>query len=120
MTRGSDPFRRARRWFWGLVLVAVLAMGALYAALGAQPGPGTGLAVGASTLLLLAAGAQATRIMLTLDRARKSAMTDPESPALPRRPAPAAGTVARLPAGTMADRLLGRRAQATGERPPTR
>ena len=54
--------RRARRWFWIMVVVAVLAMGALYAALNAPRGPGAGLAVLASGLVLASSLVQANRI----------------------------------------------------------
>ena len=119
MSSATDPSRRARRWFWALLLIAVLAMGALYAALGAASAAVTGLVVAASSLVLLAATAQATRILLALDRARRSAGTEPAPPVLPGRGA-AAGAVERPRAGTMADRLLGRRAQRAGETPPAR
>ncbi|MGW2519606.1 hypothetical protein ACWC09_21830 [Streptomyces sp. NPDC001617] len=41
--------RRARRWFWALPTIAVLAMGALQG-LRADPGPGTSLLVAVSAL----------------------------------------------------------------------
>ncbi|WP_328690317.1 hypothetical protein OHA74_14220 [Streptomyces phaeochromogenes] len=58
--------RRARRWFWTLLTVAVLAMGALYQGLRATPGAGTGLLVAISALVLVASAVQAARILTTL------------------------------------------------------
>lgn len=108
----ADPFRRARRWFWALLLTAVLAMGALYAALGGRPGPATGLAVAASSVVLLAATVQAARIMLAVERVRRSAMaTRPTDGA-----ATAPGPDRRSSAGGLADRVLGRRAGSAAER----
>ncbi|WP_328690380.1 hypothetical protein OHA74_14540 [Streptomyces phaeochromogenes] len=60
-----DP-RRARRWFWTLLTLAVLAMGALYQGLRAAPGPGTGLLVAGSALALVASTVQAARILTAL------------------------------------------------------
>lgn len=62
---------RARRCFWALLALAVLAMAALYTALGAPPSPATGLGVAGASLLLLAATTQAARIWLALEVARK-------------------------------------------------
>ena len=58
--------RRARRWFWTLLATAVLAMGALYQGLRATPGPGTGLLVAISALVLLGSTVQAARILTAL------------------------------------------------------
>ncbi|MDH6522309.1 hypothetical protein [Streptomyces sp. SAI-090] len=58
--------RRARRWFWTLTTVAVLAMGGLYRALGQTPSPGTGALVAVSSLILLASLVQAARILTAL------------------------------------------------------
>ena len=58
--------RHARRWFWTLLTVAVLAMGALYQGLRATPGPGTGLLVAISALVLVASTVQAARILTAL------------------------------------------------------
>lgn len=46
--------RRVRRWFWAMFAVAVLAMGAVYWAVGAQAGPLAALVllVGGSVLVL--------------------------------------------------------------------
>lgn len=62
---GPDA-RRARRWFWALTGIAILAMGALYRELGASPGPGTGLLTLLAALVLLATGVQAARILARL------------------------------------------------------
>lgn len=77
----------ARRWFWSLLLVALAAMGALSAALGAPPGPATGLAVLAASVVLLGAATQATRIWLVLDRSRRrpSLGTAPAAGRTPRK-----------------------------------
>lgn len=63
MTRTASAARRARRWFWALLLVAVGAMGGLYGALRAAPGPGAGLAVVTTSVVLLLSAAQAARII---------------------------------------------------------
>ena len=65
--------RRARRSFWLLVTLAVLAAGVLTSALSAAPGPITGLRVAASGVVLIAALTLATRLMAALERARKRA-----------------------------------------------
>ena len=62
--------RRAVRSFWILGLLAVVAMGALSAALTAQPGPLTGLIVAGAGLVLVAALTLAARVLLALERAR--------------------------------------------------
>lgn len=70
MRRGDGPSAVepavARRWFWGLVVIAVVAMGVLYRALHAHPGATSGLTVAFSGLLLAAASVQASRILLVL------------------------------------------------------
>lgn len=71
MTRTHSAGRRARRWFWALLLVAVGAMGGLYSALRAAPGPGAGLAVATTSVILLLSTAQAARILLAVERARR-------------------------------------------------
>ena len=75
MAGAGTSNRLARRWFWALLLLAVVAMGALYTALGARPGPVAGAAVLLSSVVVLAAGAQAGRILMALERARP-----PEAP----------------------------------------
>ncbi len=74
MTRESSPgagVGRARRSFWALVLIAVLAAGSLDIALRADAGPLTGLRVAASGLVAVLALALAARVMLALERARR-------------------------------------------------
>ncbi|MDX3241571.1 hypothetical protein [Streptomyces sp. ME18-1-4] len=58
--------RRAQRWFWTLATLAVCAAGALYEGLRAAPGPGTGLRVLVSGLVLAASVVQAARILAAL------------------------------------------------------
>ena len=69
----SNPLRHARRSFWVLVLVAVLASGSLSAALASDPGPLVGLRVAGSGLVLVASIALAARVMAALDRAHRPA-----------------------------------------------
>ncbi|MBN0043064.1 hypothetical protein JS756_02830 [Streptomyces actuosus] len=65
--RGSGvDVRRAQRWFWILTVSAVLAMGALYQGLRSAPGPGTGILVLISGLVLAASVVQAARILAVL------------------------------------------------------
>lgn len=73
MTRNGVHVALARRWFWSLVGVAVLAMGALYRSFTAEPGPAAGLVVLFSGLLLAASTAQAARIWLALAPPRQQA-----------------------------------------------
>jgi hypothetical protein len=76
MTRNSvarSPLRRARWSFWGFVGIAMLAAGSLSAALGAGPGPLTGLRVAVSGMVLIGALALAGRVMVALERARRRA-----------------------------------------------
>ena len=63
--------RRARRSFWILVTVAVLAAGAFSAGLGADPGPLTGLSVAVSGIVLAVALTLAARVMVASERARR-------------------------------------------------
>ena len=86
MNPNIDPDRRARRWLWALLALAVLAMAALYTAIGARPGPATGLAVAASSLALIAMTIQSARIWLALEMRRRP----PSEPAR-QCAAPAAG-----------------------------
>jgi len=58
--------RRARRWFWTLTTLAVLAMGALYKGLHAAPSPATGILVAVGSLVLAASAVQAARILAVL------------------------------------------------------
>lgn len=58
--------RLARRWFWLLTAVSVLATGALYRALQAEPSASAGLTVLLSGTVVVAATLQAARILLAL------------------------------------------------------
>ncbi|MGW5723388.1 hypothetical protein ACWEVP_44980 [Amycolatopsis sp. NPDC003865] len=58
--------RRARRWFWTLTVIAILAMSGLYRELGAAPGAGTALLTLLAGLVLLASSVQAARIFTRL------------------------------------------------------
>ena len=71
MTRSNEPWRRARRRFFLLVLIAVLAAGSLSASVVAQPGAATGLRVAGSGLVLVTATALAARVLIVLERARR-------------------------------------------------
>lgn len=62
---------KARRWFWGLTVLAVLDMGVLYRALKAPASPGVGLTVVVSGLVLAGATVQATRIWAALSGRRR-------------------------------------------------
>jgi hypothetical protein len=66
---GSLP--RARRSFWTLVVVAVLAAGWLSVAVTADPGPVTGLQVATSGLLLSVSMTLAARVLVSVERARR-------------------------------------------------
>ncbi len=63
---------KARRAFWVLVTIAVLAMGSLTSALARPPGAWTGLTVAASGVVLLFAAALAGRVMAALACRRRS------------------------------------------------
>ncbi len=83
--------QRVRRTFQALVVVAILATGALSKALTAEPGPATGLAVAGSALLLVASGSLAVRIVVVV--ARHAATADWQRPssevlAAPSNPRP--------------------------------
>lgn len=65
-TRAREGTRRARRWFWILVVIAVVAMGTLYRAFQAESGPAVGVLFLVSALVLVASLAQASRIWLAL------------------------------------------------------
>ena len=70
VSTGTGSVRRAQRMFWALTVVALLAMGALSAALGAEPGPLTGLLVIVSGAVLIVTLALAARLLFALERAR--------------------------------------------------
>ena len=59
---------RTRRTFWALLVVAILASGALSRTLTAEPGPAAGLGVAASALLLAISGSLALRILVVAER----------------------------------------------------
>lgn len=67
---------RIRRTLAALVVVAIVATGALSQALAATPGPMTGLAVAGSGLLLVASGSLALRILVVV--ARRAALAEPQ------------------------------------------
>ena len=70
VSSGTSSVRRAQRMFWMLTVVALLAMGALSAALGADPGPLIGLLVIFSGTVLIMALALAARVLIAMERAR--------------------------------------------------
>jgi hypothetical protein len=90
-----SPARRARRSFWVLVTVAILAAGSLSAAVTSAPSPGTGLRVAGSGVLLILTIGLAARVQTALvraDRRSNSSMqtatgapTDPSSKPRERR-----------------------------------
>ena len=65
--------RLARRWFWLLLLLAVLSMGVLYAGITGGPGGNSAVSILSSSLLLLATTAQAARIRFVLAHADRPA-----------------------------------------------
>jgi len=67
---GGSP-SRARRSFWTLIVVAVLAAGWLNVAVTADPGPVTGLQVATSGLLLSVSMTLAARVLVSVERARR-------------------------------------------------
>lgn len=67
----GSPMRRARRMFWILVGMAVLAAGALSSGLAAASSPFTGLRVASSGIVLVVALTLATRILVRVERARR-------------------------------------------------
>lgn len=71
MSSRATPVRRARRTFWILAVIAVIAAGSLSAALRAADGPIAGLRVAGSGLLLMVTTALATRVLVVLERARR-------------------------------------------------
>jgi hypothetical protein len=68
MTSAKLDSRLAQRWFWGLLMLAVLAMGVLYSAAQSSPSMVSGITVLVSSLVLVAATAQAARIRSALAR----------------------------------------------------
>jgi uncharacterized protein HemY len=59
---------RAHRWFWGLVLIAIVLVGALSRVLAAKASPVTGLALAVVATLLALMVAQLCRLMLAIGR----------------------------------------------------
>lgn len=72
--------RRARRFFWVLVALSVLATGMLTDALSSPASPATGMRVSVAGLLLLALIALAARILDAIERANAKARKVPKSP----------------------------------------
>jgi len=68
--RGRPDVTRARRWFWALVVVAVVAMAGLYRSVQAPSGPLAAVSIAVTGLVLLAATTQAARILVRLDGRR--------------------------------------------------
>jgi hypothetical protein len=79
----TEKVRRARRWFWIMVVTAAAAMGALYRIVKADPGPAVGLLFMLGALVLLASVTQASRIWVALEgptrlpRLRRGRQADP-------------------------------------------
>lgn len=63
--------RRARRAFWLLLVLAVIAAGALTASLGAPPQRITGIGVAVSGLVLTVSITLAARILIAAERSRR-------------------------------------------------
>jgi hypothetical protein len=61
--------RKAHRWLWSLVVVAIVLTGVLSRVLTAQPSPVAGLAVAVVAPLLALVITQICRLMLAIDRA---------------------------------------------------
>ncbi|WP_341360952.1 hypothetical protein V5H98_07660 [Georgenia sp. M64] len=94
----SAARRRARRWFWSLLVIAVLGMGVVYRSIDAPSSPAVGTAFLLGSVVVLAALVQATRIWAALEgpvrvprwfRRHRSATTaggpSRDDPAGPRR-----------------------------------
>lgn len=74
---GAKPAgAKARRVFWVLVAISVLASGSLTTALARRPGPWTGLSVAASGVVLLFAAALACRVMMALTQPHRGEPAD--------------------------------------------
>jgi hypothetical protein len=78
-SRTTSPVR-ARRSFWILLLVSVLAAGSLSNALASASGQITGVRVAVSGLVLVIAMTLAGRVMIALDRAHRQARTASKPP----------------------------------------
>lgn len=68
--------QRARRSFWMLLLIAIVAAGSLTSAFAADASPVTGVRVAVSGVLLLGSLAMAARVMIAYERARRRAIPD--------------------------------------------
>lgn len=66
MNAHQDSTQKARRWFWGLTVIAIVAAGSLSRAVLAGPGVVTGLRVLGSGLVLVVAGSLALRLLIAL------------------------------------------------------
>ena len=62
---------RARRSFWVLVAVAVLAAGGLSQSINARPGPLAGIGLATSAFVLVVSLTLAARVMVAIERARR-------------------------------------------------
>jgi len=71
MDRGGVDVGRAQRWFWSLVVIAVLAMSVLYDAIYSEPGVTAGVLVLVSSSVLAAVVLQAARIFRVLNEPRR-------------------------------------------------
>lgn len=69
----TSSWRRAHRTFWLLLAIAIAAAGFLSSAVGAHPGPFTGVRVAISGTSLILAVVLAGRVFIYLDRARRAA-----------------------------------------------
>ena len=66
MSRDGLNAPLARRWFWTLLVIAIMSMGWLYRALTSGHGVTAGVGVLVSSIVVIAAIAQAARIRLAL------------------------------------------------------
>ena len=71
MDRGGVDVGRAQRWFWSLVVIAVLAMSVLYDAIRSEPGATAGVLVMVSSSVLAAVVLQAARIFKVVEEPRR-------------------------------------------------
>lgn len=81
-TRASESgraVRRARRTFWILVAIAVLAAGWLSTALAATASSVTGLQVATSGLVLISAVVLAARVLAAVERPRRRSTDQPST-----------------------------------------
>ncbi|MEO5609268.1 MAG: hypothetical protein ABIQ92_06380 [Ornithinibacter sp.] len=76
-SEADRALRRARRTFWTLVAIAVLAAGWLSTALAAAASAFTGLQVATSGLVLISAVVLAARVLSAVERARRRSTDQP-------------------------------------------